>query len=627
MLYNTLADCELDFGAARSNYHGLYRSFTAASGDVDYCVLAGPCALDVTRRLTWATGCPALPPRWALAYSGSAMGYTDAADASARLATFVDGCAAHAVPCASFHLSSGYTTRAGSGNSKRYVFTWDAAKFPEPRALAARFGRAGVRLVANTKPALLRDHPRYAEAAAAGLLLRAADGAPSVVQWWDGLAAYVDFTADGAADWWRACVTEALLAQGVAGVWVDNCEYESVGRGATAAMFGARAPAAAARALQPLLMARASAAALRAHAPGVRPFVVSRAGGLGLQRYSQTWSGDNVTAWKTLRGNLRMSLSLALSGVSNAGHDVGGFSGPAPGAELLARWVAACALLPRFSIHSWKEGEATAPWSQPAATPAVRALLGLRALLEPQLYTLLAAHARDCAPVLAPPWAAFAHDAGALAAAEAAEGDAHGDGEGGRGDADEYILGGTLLIAPVLDPGAAERRIARTPDVAWRDFYSGALVRGGAPATLPAPWHRLPLLARAGVVLPIDPRAPAFPRPTAPCPHAWLVFPPPPPDTACAGVVFLDDGGTDEWEVRSALRRLDGAFPADGGAVELVVSTAGGWLPDVDTIVHIWMPSEEAREVTLRVDGATAAVRSDAVDPEDGRRKLVFEMP
>jgi alpha-glucosidase len=46
-------------------------------------VLAGPHALDVTRRLTWVTGCPALPPRWALAYSGSAMGYTDAADARA----------------------------------------------------------------------------------------------------------------------------------------------------------------------------------------------------------------------------------------------------------------------------------------------------------------------------------------------------------------------------------------------------------------------------------------------------------------------------------------------------------------------------------------------------------------
>ena len=54
-----------------------------------------------------------------------------------------------------------------------------------------------------------------------------------------------------------------------------------------------------------------------------------------MQRYVQTWSGDNSTSWETLKYNIRMGLGLALSGVSNTGHDIGGFAGPAPDAGAL----------------------------------------------------------------------------------------------------------------------------------------------------------------------------------------------------------------------------------------------------------------------------------------------------
>ena len=70
---------------------------------------------------------------------------------------------------------------------------------------------------------------------------------------------------------------------------------------------------------------RASREAQRAHAPAQRPFLVSRSGGAGMQRYVQTWSGDNYTAWKTLRWNLRQGLGMGVSGLFNIGHDVGGF--------------------------------------------------------------------------------------------------------------------------------------------------------------------------------------------------------------------------------------------------------------------------------------------------------------
>ena len=71
----------------------------------------GRALAEVTRRFTWLTGRPVATPDWALGYSGSTMGYADAPDArrpSSRASWTT--CARHDIPCAPFHLSSGYTS-------------------------------------------------------------------------------------------------------------------------------------------------------------------------------------------------------------------------------------------------------------------------------------------------------------------------------------------------------------------------------------------------------------------------------------------------------------------------------------------------------------------------------------
>ena len=126
--YDTLSDCRFDFGCEHSNYHGPYRSFVADHGDLDLYVMGAGDVASVVRRFTWLTGRPAATPDWALDYSGSTMGYTDAPDAQAQMGQFLDNLAAHDLPCGSFHLSSGYT----SIGDKRYVFHWNRDKFPDP---------------------------------------------------------------------------------------------------------------------------------------------------------------------------------------------------------------------------------------------------------------------------------------------------------------------------------------------------------------------------------------------------------------------------------------------------------------------------------------------------------------
>jgi len=169
-----MSDVTFDLGCELDNYHGSYRYMVADSGDLDLYVIAGPDPAAVTRRFTWLTGEPALMPRWALGYSGSTMSYTDQPDAQARLAGFVAKLEEHDIGCGSFHLSSGYTSR---GN-KRYVFNWNRDKFPNPAGFVQSYRAAAVEVVPNIKPVLLRDHPRYAELANAGLFVADSEGKP-----------------------------------------------------------------------------------------------------------------------------------------------------------------------------------------------------------------------------------------------------------------------------------------------------------------------------------------------------------------------------------------------------------------------------------------------------------------
>jgi alpha-glucosidase len=476
LFYDTYSDCAFDFGCERSNYHGLYRSFEAESGDLDYYVIAGPEAMAVTRRFTWMTGRPAATPEWMLGYSGSSMAYADAPDAQDRLLGFLRTCDEHQIPCESFHLSSGYT----SIGSKRCVFTWNREKFPDPQALARAFGDAGVRILANVKPCLLVDHPDFEAVARAGLFIGDEDG-PTLVQFWDGLGAYLDFTNPAAVSWWQERVTTTLLDVGISSVWNDNNEFEVVSPRPRAAMFGQPRPAMDAKPLQTLLMMRASFEAQRAHAPEIPPIGVSRSGAVGMHRYVQTWSGDNATAWKTLRWNLRMGLGLSMSGVSNLGHDIGGFAGPAPDEELFVRWIGASIFQPRFSIHSWNDdGSVNEPWMHPGALPVVRELFALRRRFVPYLAERLRRYREDFEPILRPVFFDFPDDPSAWS------------------EQDAHMVGPDILFAPPVDPGVETLDIRLPAGAEWQDHWTGEVLTGGQTVRRPCPWSQPPIFLRAG---------------------------------------------------------------------------------------------------------------------------------
>jgi alpha-glucosidase len=516
IFYDNLTVADVDLGCTIDNYHGYFRSYSAVDGDLDYYVLAGPGVPDVVRRFSWLTGGQAFPPRWSLGFGLTTMTILDAPDAGRRVAAFIDEAKAHDIPCESFHFGSGYT----SINGRRYAFNWNNEKFPDPHGTLRALREAGMMPVANLKPCLLDDHPRLKEAEDGGFLVHDGEtGSPSVAQFWDGLGYHVDFTHPAGRRWWHDGITSALLDYGMASVWSDNNEYEIWDEDATCDGDGRPFAQILARPAQAMLMLKVSHEAQTAHAPGKRPYVITRAGNAGTWRYGQTWSGDNETAWKTLRYNLSQGLNMSLTGMFSTGHDVGGFHGPTPDPELFCRFVEFCCLWPRFVMNSWKANNVVnEPWMHPEVTDRIRDLMLLRRRLMPYYYTQMWRASTANEPVVTPLLYHFPKDPGA------------------RTIEDCFMVGPDFLVAPVLEQGETQRRVyLPSHPGGWYDFHTGAHHAGGGEIEVAAPLGHLPLFVRSGAILP-----------TAEGGGRTLSVYGPTPESA-SGLLYEDDGEQADW--------------------------------------------------------------------------------
>jgi alpha-glucosidase len=482
--YDSLAPVTFDLGCEYDNYHGFYRRTEIDDGDLDCYVIAGPTIRDVVREFSALTGRTAFGPRWTLGYANTAMGLTDAPDAQARLAQFVDDAKRHDVPLSAFHFGSGYT----SIGKRRYVFTWNRDKFPEPREAIRKFEAAEIRTVVNLKPCLLDDHPNYAEVAARCAFVNdAVSGRPCIGQFWDGWGAQIDFTNPEGVHWWQQSLTKQVLDYGIDAGWNDNNEYEIWDDDGASHGFGDAIPIQRSRPLHALLMTRATAEAQAMHRADERVFTITRAGPPGIQRYAQTWSGDNTTSWHTLRWNLRMGLTMSLSGMFITGHDIGGFAGPVPEPELLVRWMQNGIFSPRCIMNSWKTtGETNTPWLHAEVIGPIRDAIRLRYRLMPYFYTLAQRAAQFAEPWLRPTFFDFENDPRAFE------------------DCDDFMCGSQLLVASVVTPDARTRS-AYLPagPAAWYAFDSGQRYEAGTVASVDAPLTRIPIFCPAGAIVPM----------------------------------------------------------------------------------------------------------------------------
>jgi alpha-glucosidase len=428
------------------------------------------------------TGAPALPPRWALGYHHARWGFGGARG----VREVVNGYRERGLPLSAVHLDIDHYR-------EHRVFTVDTERFPDLPGLARELRAEGVRTVSIVDPAVKAEpgDAVYDSGTAVGAFVRDVKGREVRGVVWPGESVFPDFTDPDVRTWWGGLYAERL-AQGFSGVWHDMNEPVSFAafgdptlpRSARHALEGRGGDHREAHNVYGLMMARAGYQALCHLRPDERPFLFSRSGWAGMQRYGGTWSGDVRTGWPGLRASLALVLGLGLCGVPYSGPDVGGFTG-SPSPELYLRWFQLAAHLPLFRTHSAFFAGRREPWEfGPEVLEHAGAALRGRQRLLPYFVTLAHLAQRTGAPYVRPVWWGSPKDRRL------------------RDCEDAFLLGDALLVAPVLECGAAQRAV-RLPRGRWYDTATGAAHEGPGQVLLDAPLSRIPVLARAGAVLPV----------------------------------------------------------------------------------------------------------------------------
>ncbi len=463
------------------------------AGGIDVSVFPGPQPADVLRRFTARVGRTPLPPLWALGHHQSRWGYR-----SERVVREIAAeLRARRIPTDALHLDidhmRGYR-----------VFTWDPERFPDPKQLLSDLAAQGFRAVSIVDPGLKvdPDWSVYREGAERGVFCRRDDGGRHPLHVWPGEAELPDFNRAAVREWWGE-QHRPHLDIGVAGIWNDMNEpagwsrdlrlgrvvlplaRQNLRRMVQSDPAGEErsVPHEQVRNLYGLQQCRATRAFLESAAPERRPFVLTRSGHAGIQRYAAVWTGDNRSRWSDLRESIPMLLNLSLSGVAFCGADIGGFAYSCT-PELYARWIQLGALYPFARTHSMLLSRRQEPWRFGARVEAIaREALGLRMRLMPYLYGLFREAEESGAPVWRPLFYEFPDDPDAV------------------GIEDQLMLGPALLVAPVVWRGARARDLYLPPGI-WIDWNDDSRWVGPRRIRVSAPLERLPLFARGGTLLP-----------------------------------------------------------------------------------------------------------------------------
>ena len=561
IFYHNTCPSAMSMGDEISGYWPRYSYFVADGGDIDYFLINGPKISDVVSRYTDLTGKTVMQPRYSLGYLGSTMYYVELPEnCDDEIVAFVDNAHAQEIPIDVFMLSSGYTT---GPDSKRNVFTWNKERFRNPKDFFARMNERGVMVSPNVKPGILEGHPHYAEIERQGCFIRTPDGEKTqTVRWWGGPGGYFDFTSPKARRVWADYLRGQLMEMGTTSIWNDNCEYDGIDNSDAQCDFeGAKGTHGTLKAVQSTLMSYTSHIAAKEHDPDVRPYVVCRSGSAGIQRYAQTWSGDNTTSFETLKYNIATILGLGLSGNANTGSDIGGFQGPAPGAELLVRWVQNGIFQPRFSIHSCNsDNTVTEPWMYGEHTVYIRDAIKLRYQMVPYLYALLRQANTKGSPIMRPMVYEFQNDP-----------DCYQEGV-------DFMLGPYILVANVVDEGAKTRSVYLPKGNDWYDFYTRTPYAGGQTITFPVDISSIPMFLREGAIVPLTDGVKCIQK--EPADFLRLIIT---PKEEAVFTLYEDDGKTNRYKEGAFLETTVKVSPGEKVMVDF--QKTGVYPGDVQTML------------------------------------------
>jgi len=514
--------------------------------DVEYFVFAGP-PLETMAALSRLVGPPPLPPRWTLGFLNSQWGSTQA-----EVEKIVARYRKEQIPIDGFILDFDWKAW---GENNYGEWRWNSTsgpgnvapdKFPDGASgeFARRLAAQGVKLGGILKPRILTT-----VAGDSNQLTEAAAYATAHNFWYPGEdptpdyfshrpARDLDFNNPDERKWFWQHLLPAFRA-GMVGWWNDEADVS----GKT--IFNN---------FKFLNMGRTLYEGQRSSS-NLRAWSINRSFYLGASRYGYAgWSGDIKTGFANMAFQRRRMLAALDTGEFHWSMDTGGFFGH-PSPENYARWIEFAAFVPIMRVHG-ALNEKRQPWIYgPVAEAAARDAIDLRYELLPYIYSYERLNTEGEVGLVRPLFWEFPSDPNSST------------------QESEWMFGDALLVAPVVSQGASSQNIYLPPGT-WFNYTSGQRYSGRENIEVAADsktWKDIPLFVRAGSILATQPVEQYVGQHLIP-EITVDIFP---SETAAKFTVYVDDGGTYNYENGEYLRQQITA-QQNGNSTQVTIDGATG---------------------------------------------------
>ncbi|WP_321300469.1 TIM-barrel domain-containing protein [uncultured Sphaerochaeta sp.] len=445
---------------------GIQLTLQGAFSSEDSLVIATGTPRETLKKLLSYLGGVVLPPPWVFGEWASANRWRSEQDVLEAL----DAARLHGFPI------SVLVVEAWSDESTFYTFGEEPGLWPDPKQLVQKLNDQGVHFILWQCPVFkaleegrrdVRHEQDLAYVREHGLAVLNRDGTPYTIpegNWFAG-SMVPDFTNPETRDWWFS-KRKYLMDMGLSGFKTDGGECILADDvlfhdGSTGKEMRNRYPQSYIEAYQEFI--------------GPERITFSRAGYLGAQGSMLFWAGDQLSRWSELQAVLKAGLSAAISGIFWWGFDIGGFAGPMPSMELYLRSYELGSLVPVMQWHSEPVGgqfsevmksedriNDRSPWRMAelygeAVLSITKRYSAMRNEMRWYLVREATVSKETLQPMMRPMFYAF--------------GSVYAD------IYDQYLLGSSLLVAPILEEGKKSRAVT-LPDGSWYDLFAGMTITG-----------------------------------------------------------------------------------------------------------------------------------------------------
>jgi alpha-glucosidase len=466
---------DFNFGASNNRFS----SFGAKAGEMNYYFIYRPSVAGIITAYTALTGRMHMPPLWSLGYQQNRYSYYPDTEVFRIANTLRE----KHIPADGITLDIHYM-------DAYKLFTWNKDRFPDPKGMIDSLKKMGFRLTVIVDPGIKKEkgYAAYESGMKEDIFLKYADGQPYTGEVWPGWCHFPDFTSGKGRAWWRGQVA-AYSKLGIAGIWNDMNEISTWGQKMPGNVLfnydGHPTTHLKGHNVFGLEMARSSYEGTR-EAMKERPFILTRSGYAGLQRYGAMWTGDNRAEDDHMLAGVRLLSSLGLSGMAFTGMDIGGFTGN-PSIGLYTRWMQLGAFVPYFRNHTGNNTRSAEPWALgEEVLDIARNYINLRYRLLPYLYSTFHEATQDGLPIVRSLAIDYTYDPAIY-----------------RPDfQNQFLFGNALLVMPQISGVNASKVYFPTGE--WYNLYTDSVEKGGTEKLIELSPAILPVYVKAGSIIPMQ---------------------------------------------------------------------------------------------------------------------------